>query len=227
LEAGFLKHIVEESEPHLSSQGSLLTSHCVSDTFRQSLGGLNFMNPRPAANSNDSAPKQKESDGARLSLPSWIFGSVLLAFILGVFAFAPPELPEFKQRILAWACSLAAGIFTFFMSGDIGLHLVSVKSNLGKITLKATGGLAAFVLVLWWWTSSGAPVSITKQEMGDIVHTETTHAAQDITKHNEQSAAEIKDEVKREGEETRTVVQDSALSTLETMFPLAVRIPRC
>src|SRR5205085_2126952 len=32
---------------------------------------------------------------------SYVFGSLLLAFFVGVFVFAPDKLPEFKQRMLA------------------------------------------------------------------------------------------------------------------------------
>ena len=108
-------------------------------------------------------------DVLRLSLPSWIFGTALLFFILGVFVFSPPTLPEYKQRILALTCALVGGIFAFFMTGDIGLRFVPTSSKLGKITIKATGGLAVFVLVLWWWTSPIAPIPITKEDVSKIV----------------------------------------------------------
>jgi hypothetical protein len=93
-----------------------------------------------------------------VSVASWVFGSILLAFVIAVFAFAPSELPEFKIRILAFSCALLAGLFGFFMTGDIGLRFTSVQTKAGKIVVRATGGLALFVLVLWWWFSSVAPI---------------------------------------------------------------------
>jgi len=101
-----------------------------------------------------------EPSPIRLSLPSWIFGSVLLVFVLGVFIFAPNELPEFKQRLLAFTCALLAGLFGIFLSGDLSLRLKAQQTKTGAILIRATGGSALFVLVLLWWTSTASPVKI-------------------------------------------------------------------
>jgi hypothetical protein len=89
-----------------------------------------------------------------MATASWVFGSLLLAFMLGVFVFAPISLPNFKQRLLAFLSALLAGFFAFFFTGTIGLSLAGRTG----LTLQATGGAAAFVLVLWWWSSGLAPV---------------------------------------------------------------------
>jgi len=86
-------------------------------------------------------------------LASWIFGTLLLVFILGVFVFAPSSLPPFKQRLLAFICALLAGFFAFFFTGTIGVTWRGVQ---------ATGGIGAFVLVLWWWSSGLAPVKVSQ-----------------------------------------------------------------
>ncbi len=86
---------------------------------------------------------------------SWIFGSVLLAFMLAVFWLAPDTLPPFKQQVLAYLSALLAGLFGFFLTGDIVLRMNHKESS---TTLKAAGGIALFVLVLGWWQSSSAPV---------------------------------------------------------------------
>jgi hypothetical protein len=88
-------------------------------------------------------------------LPSYIFGGLLLLFILGVFVFAPPTLAPFKQRLLAFICALLAGFFTFFFTGTIG-----IKGWTGHLELQATGGIGAFALVLWWWSSQNAPIKV-------------------------------------------------------------------
>jgi DNA-binding beta-propeller fold protein YncE len=106
-------------------------------------------------------------------LASWIFGSLLLLFFVGVFLFAPPELPAFKQRMLGVSCALLAGIFAFFMTGTINLELKIVKAVLGEVGVKATGGVAIFALVLWWWLSPLAPVAI-DEKLAEIKDDTTT-----------------------------------------------------
>jgi SEFIR domain-containing protein len=89
---------------------------------------------------------------------SWIFGSLLLVFFVYAYLFSPPTLPEYKQRMLAFASALIAGLFGFFLTGDMGLEVNSARSRIGNISIKATAGFAAFVLVLIWWFSPLAPV---------------------------------------------------------------------
>jgi len=89
---------------------------------------------------------------------SWIFGYLLLIFLLYAYLFSPDTLPEYKQRMLAFACALIAGLFGFFLTGDIGLEVNSIRSRIGTISIKATAGFATFVLMLLWWFSPLAPV---------------------------------------------------------------------
>lgn len=89
---------------------------------------------------------------------SWIFGTLLLVFFIYVFVFSPDTLPEYKQRILAFFSALIAGLFGYFLTGDIGLEIHSGQSRFGNLSIKATAGFAAFVLMLWWWYSPLAPV---------------------------------------------------------------------
>lgn len=93
-----------------------------------------------------------------LSLPSWVFGSLLLILLIGVFFFGPDTLPEYRQRLLALLAALLAGLFGFFLTGDVGLQLNWVASRFGDVGVRATGGLALFVFVLVWWLSPLAPV---------------------------------------------------------------------
>ncbi|HXP51025.1 MAG TPA: hypothetical protein VN922_13790, partial [Bacteroidia bacterium] len=167
-----------------------------------------------------------------ISAASWIFGSILLVFIIAVFTFAPSELPQFKVRILAFSCALLAGLFGFFMTGDIGLRFTSVQTKAGKVVVRATGGLALFVLVLWWWSSPSAPIKQIKQAVDNAaqktilgVNQNTDKNASNVKETIGHEEAKTRDTVRAEGEKTRDTVQDSALATLETMFPLAVRIP--
>jgi len=140
-------------------------------------GGADADEPVPTPTQPRMAPEQavqtKGPDGAQVqspqgspekdqsaqqSLGTWIFGGLLLAFLFAVFAFAPPQLPEYKHRILALCAALLAGLFGWFLSGEIGLHIEALKSRFGDLAVRASGGLALFVLVLVWWLSPLAPI---------------------------------------------------------------------
>jgi hypothetical protein len=100
-----------------------------------------------------------EGQLARHSLGTLIFGGLLLAFLFVVFAFAPPVLPDYKHRILALCAALLAGLFGWFLTGEIGLRIDALQSLFGDLKIRASGGLALFVLVLGWWLSPLAPVA--------------------------------------------------------------------
>lgn len=91
---------------------------------------------------------------------SGIFGFVLFAFFVYVIIFVPSVLPEFKQRILAIFSGLFSGLFVYFLAGDIILQSKSIKTQSGIISIKTTGGVAVFILVIWWWFSPLAPISV-------------------------------------------------------------------
>ncbi len=91
---------------------------------------------------------------------TWVFGSLLFLFFVCVFVFAPEKLPEYKQRMLAISCALLSGLLAFFLTGTIGLEVKWIKSRFGDIGVKATGGIAVFVLVLCWWMSPLAPIGV-------------------------------------------------------------------
>ena len=98
------------------------------------------------------------------SLGTWIVGGLLLVFVVAVFWLAPDELPAFKQRLLAILAALLAGVFAYFLTGDMGLELDAIETRFGKGGVKATGGIAVFALVLVWWLSPLAPVGTGKQD---------------------------------------------------------------
>src|SRR5438067_4751010 len=87
--------------------------------------------------------KPPEEDQSR-SKATWIFGSLLLAFSLWVFVFAPDTLPEYKHRMLGILLALLSGLFAFFLTGDMGLEIKSIESRFGKVVVEATGGIAVF-----------------------------------------------------------------------------------
>lgn len=80
------------------------------------------------------------------ALGTWVFGGLFFLFFVGVFIFAPEALPEFKQRMLAIASALLAGLFGYFLSGDLGFEIQSIKSRFGEVGVKATGALQRLCL---------------------------------------------------------------------------------
>lgn len=95
------------------------------------------------------------------AIASWVFGSILLIFLLGVFTLGPDQLSWPRQKLLAFICALAAGLFTFFFTGTVSLFSE-------RLAVRATGGVAVFVLVLLWWGSPVAPVRIAKISPSDV-----------------------------------------------------------
>ena len=89
-------------------------------------------------------------------LGTWVFGALLFAFFVGVFVLGPETLPDFKQRMLGISCGLLAGLFTYFLTGELVLHL-PVVGNLVGAKSRATGGVGLFILVMFWWSSPHRP----------------------------------------------------------------------
>ena len=91
-------------------------------------------------------PRQKWTKSKQTSLATWIFGTLLFIFLIGVFVFAPPTLPEFKHRLLALLSALLAAFFGYFLTGDINVEIAK-DSKLGQVAVKAAGGLALLFLL--------------------------------------------------------------------------------
>jgi hypothetical protein len=91
---------------------------------------------------------------------SWIFGSLLVLFLLWVFIWAPNELPEYKHRILAYLCAILAGFFAYFFAGAVTV----TSKGIIPFVIRASGGFALFLIILWWWFSpTAAPVKVIPQ----------------------------------------------------------------
>lgn len=113
---------------------------------------------RPRRRSPSTSPRKPLTQAQSRSRATWIFGSLFVAFLFAVFAFAPPFLPVFKQRILAIVSALLAGLFVYFLTGDLGVSGKAGKGVFGRLAVKGSGGAAAFVLVLAWWLSPWSPI---------------------------------------------------------------------
>ena len=88
-------------------------------------------------------------------IASWVFGSILVLFALFLMVWGPESLPLWKQRLLGFLCALLSGLFSYFFIGT-----ASFLPN--RIPIKASGGVAVFLIVLWWWFSGLAPIQVTK-----------------------------------------------------------------
>jgi hypothetical protein len=89
---------------------------------------------------------------------AFVLGLILLSLLIWAFLYAPDTLPEFKQRMLAIGCALLAGFFAYFLTGSIGLEGKALNTPWGGLSVRATGGVAVFILVLIWWLSPMTPI---------------------------------------------------------------------
>jgi len=103
-------------------------------------------------------PKPKKRS-VKISTVTLVLSVILLAFLIYVFQFAPVTLSVAKQRILAIICALLAGLLAFYLTGDMGLEITSAQTRLGKLAIKASGGMAVFVFVLVWWLAPFSPLT--------------------------------------------------------------------
>src|SRR5260370_23451926 len=72
--------------------------------------------------------------------------------------FGPDSMPAYRQRLLAIAAALLAGLFAFFFTGTVGVNIAGDAGSVGKLAVQGTGGLGIFALVLWWWSSDRSPI---------------------------------------------------------------------
>lgn len=122
---------------------------------------------------------------------SWIFGSLFVVFVLGVFMFGPATLPDYKQRILAYVCALLAGLFALFFTGSLLLN--AELPIAGKWAVQGGAGFALFLIVLFWWSGALAPVKPTKTDTGPPGKPDTTQNIPARTSPGVQTVTRTKD----------------------------------
>jgi hypothetical protein len=92
----------------------------------------------------------------------------MTAWFVYVIVWLPGEnLPSFKVAMLGVSTALFAGLFGYFLVGDMTAHVEMKKSPLGKATINATGGFGLFVFVLLWWYGSWSPTPKAPDEGGE------------------------------------------------------------
>lgn len=103
---------------------------------------------------------KKPEDAARRHqlIATYLFGVLLFCFMAAAYFVDPREITPAKDRILGFVAASLAGFFGYFFAGTVGLSIVGPKSRFGTASVKATGAVALFVLVLWWWFQSASPV---------------------------------------------------------------------
>jgi Domain of unknown function (DUF4537) len=94
----------------------------------------------------------------------WFGGVLLMGGAAWIVTLAPAALPAGIYHILGLFLALLSSLFAFFLMRQIGSEAQylpqTMNSLLGKIKTKAIGSLAIFMLVLVWWWSPLAPISI-------------------------------------------------------------------
>jgi len=114
-------------------------------------------------------------------IASWVFGGLTFLFLVLVFVFVPHELPAFKQKILAFLAASLAGFFVYFFSGTINMSGKPKIPFIGQLDLKATGGVAVFVLMLFWWYSDFAPIKVqNKSAVVPFIAAEDVHLGDNV-----------------------------------------------
>jgi len=79
---------------------------------------------------------------------------------MGCFIFKRRKIHIWQERLLAFICAISSGLFAFFFTGRIFLAIEYELPQKATLTIQATGGLAIFVLVLFWWfKASASPTS--------------------------------------------------------------------
>jgi len=91
-----------------------------------------------------------------MEVASWVFGSILLLFMLCVLFWGPKEPSSYQHRQLAFLNALLAGLFGFFLSGAVTAEVTAQLGSGLKVAINATAGMALFVIVLFWWFSKWA-----------------------------------------------------------------------
>jgi hypothetical protein len=86
-------------------------------------------------------------------LASWIFGALTFAFLIFVYFF---DHESVNHPILRFMASICAGLFGFFLSGNIYITIVNtnILSKIGKLTIQAGGGFALFMVIWFTWPTS-------------------------------------------------------------------------
>jgi hypothetical protein len=87
-----------------------------------------------------------------MQIASWVFVTLLVIFLIAIVGYrevVPKEraIDSNTHMILGILCSILAGLAAFFMTGDIALQ-VAGRTGVG---VQAAGGVALFLVVLWWW----------------------------------------------------------------------------
>jgi hypothetical protein len=85
-------------------------------------------------------------------LPSWIFGSVLLIYLMGILAFMREPVGAAQARLIGFFCALLSGFFTYFFISTGSIDFKTPK-------LQASGAVAVFLVVLGlsWRKEISAP----------------------------------------------------------------------
>lgn len=112
------------------------------------------------------SPKHKRTSDQQAG--TWIFGTLLLAFYLYVFLFGPEILPDYKFQMLGIISALLAGLFAYFLSGQIVTTVKAVLSAGAEMAVRATGGAGIALALLLWWGHGPGPIQASSQAAAQL-----------------------------------------------------------
>jgi hypothetical protein len=98
----------------------------------------------PQSNAPDQEPPQPKEPvlaSGHSAAASWIFGAVLLIFLI-VIVFLIPNASDTQKGIIRFLMALAAALFAFFFVGGVLL-----RGTVKGLFISATGGFVLFVLI--------------------------------------------------------------------------------
>lgn len=91
----------------------------------------------------------KSNAGSSSMKAAWIFGSILLLFLISLVFWNPSTLPPTSQKVIRLLSSVFGGLISGFFAGN--LNLAGRIPKLNNITIGAVGGFAVFVLIFLTW----------------------------------------------------------------------------
>jgi hypothetical protein len=111
-------------------------------------------------------PREPARGNRDRRLAAWIFGGLTLLVVIYVVVLGPKELPTYRHQALGFLCAVLSGLFAYFFTGTFAIG--GEWKPKAKLSLRAAGGSALFVLVLLWWHSDVAPIKEVREEMRGV-----------------------------------------------------------
>jgi len=91
----------------------------------------------------------KTNVGGTSMKAAWVFGTILLFFLISLVFWNPTNLAPTSQKVVRLLASVFGGLVSGFFVGS--LNLAGKIPRLNNVTIGAVGGFAVFVLIYLVW----------------------------------------------------------------------------